>query len=823
MVQPAVRRVHKIVDLISDDEQDGLSEGEVEFFDAQSVGELIDFGADLNFLNLPEFGNAEVDERDVIDLTAIPDVDVPPSDVAHHVAEDATPSNDRVEFELISKAVCLQLVMDVFPDVSVDHVLTMIQERTTDLTRTKEHSERIVNELLKEGTYPKEAESASKKRRRADSEQFSDYEKNEHTAGVLSYATDAIALLKDEFLNIPARHIDNTFRQHKTLFRSYLVLEEQLRTYNQTTRTFAKPPRPRNKRGIEFVLIEQGSRLPKELRAAKKKIETKPNTAKRQKVEEMKRVEEINLQRAQKNNEMGECQCCFAQYPLNRMISCSGKDLHLFCMACPKQYIETEIGQGKCRPVCFASTDCKGTFSRAQLQQVLDQKTFDRLEHLQQQQDLAAAGLDFLSECPFCDYKQECPPIEVDKEFRCQNKKCGKTSCRHCNKETHIPLSCEEAKKDDKITLRHVVEEAMTAALIRKCNKCQQPFIKEYGCNKMSCTNCGNKQCYICSKNVNNYEHFGDPNKGRCALHDNVEDVHAQAVKRAADEAMAKVKAENPELSEADLMVQVSDRVKQAEAARRGRAAERLNEFPYEMLANQLVHRPGFPRIPPLQGPGAEPPRPLGRLGAAIGAAYNGLAAAVVLPAVPAANDPPVAGQPGPAQRRAQEIVLARQRMHNHFHDALNPLAPIDQDFRAAQNRFQQQLRDANPRAHNANRALDAQGFQAEMDAYRVDLEARNRRIQEPQCQIAELDRRRRALDGPQQNARPALPANNAVPGAWPAAPGLGDLAAHPLNPGPGAGVGGGLAFGGLDANRATRNREMNAWFEEQLRNVQDR
>lgn len=35
-----------------------------------------------------------------------------------------------------------------------------------------------------------------------------------------------------------------------------------------------------------------------------------------------------------------------------------------------------------------------------------------------------------------------------------------------------------------------------------------------------------------------------------------------------------------------------------------------------------------------------------------------------------------------------------------------------------------------------------------------------------------------------------------------------------------GAGVGGGLAFGGLDANRAVRRRELNDWFEEQLRNV---
>ena len=191
MVQPAVRQVHEIVDLISDDEEDGLSEDEVDFFDAQSVGEPVDFGADLDFLDLPELGNAEVDERDVIDLTAIPDVDVPPSDVAYHVIEDATSSNDRVEFDLISEAMCLQLVMDVFPDVSVDHVLTMIQERTSDLTRTKEHSERIVNELLEEGTYPKEAESASRKRRRADSEEFSDYENDSHTFGVPTYATDA--------------------------------------------------------------------------------------------------------------------------------------------------------------------------------------------------------------------------------------------------------------------------------------------------------------------------------------------------------------------------------------------------------------------------------------------------------------------------------------------------------------------------------------------------------------------------------------------------------------------------------------------------------
>jgi len=47
----------------------------------------------------------------------------------------------------------------------------------------------------------------------------------------------------------------------------------------------------------------------------------------------------------------------------------------------------------------------------------------------------------------------------------------------------------------------------MTAALVQVCNKCKKEFLKEDGCNKMKCP-CGNSQCYICSKNVEDYGHF---------------------------------------------------------------------------------------------------------------------------------------------------------------------------------------------------------------------------------------------------------------------------------------------------------------------------
>jgi hypothetical protein len=41
----------------------------------------------------------------------------------------------------------------------------------------------------------------------------------------------------------------------------------------------------------------------------------------------------------------------------------------------------------------------------------------------------------------------------------------------------------------------------------RSCWKCKRNFIKEAGCNKMTC-NCGAAMCYICRQPVTNYTHF---------------------------------------------------------------------------------------------------------------------------------------------------------------------------------------------------------------------------------------------------------------------------------------------------------------------------
>lgn len=189
MVQPDIRHNHQVVDLISDDESDNLTDNSAYFNDAWHDQDQL--GNEEEYTdNAPAHGRAEVNNEAFIDLTAIPDIDVPPSEHDPDVLEENEPVFTIVESELITEAVCLQSILDVFPDISIDHVLAMIRKRTTDLTRTKKHSERMINELL-EGDYPKEVDVVSKKRKRQDSEGPSDYEKDENDPGNFTYDTDA--------------------------------------------------------------------------------------------------------------------------------------------------------------------------------------------------------------------------------------------------------------------------------------------------------------------------------------------------------------------------------------------------------------------------------------------------------------------------------------------------------------------------------------------------------------------------------------------------------------------------------------------------------
>lgn len=99
-------------------------------------------------------------------------------------------------------------------------------------------------------------------------------------------------------------------------------------------------------------------------------------------------------------------------------------------------------------------------------------------------------------------------------KFTCQSPSCNKTSCLSCDKAWTDIHVCHESAL---VALRTQVEQAMSMAIKRVCPRCNTSFVKNAGCNKLTCP-CGYKMCYVCRKDIGGtgdgddvgYRHFCD-------------------------------------------------------------------------------------------------------------------------------------------------------------------------------------------------------------------------------------------------------------------------------------------------------------------------
>lgn len=123
----------------------------------------------------------------------------------------------------------------------------------------------------------------------------------------------------------------------------------------------------------------------------------------------------------------------------------------------------------------------------------------------------------------------------LPRRFQCQSPSCRLRSCLLCFKVWNDPHVCHESAT---LSLRTTIEAARTAALKRTCPRCGLAFIKESGCNKLTCV-CGYTMCYVCrqglgkSEGGEGYRHFcqhfrplGGPCKecDKCDLYKNLND-----------------------------------------------------------------------------------------------------------------------------------------------------------------------------------------------------------------------------------------------------------------------------------------------------------
>ena len=361
--------------------------------------------------------------------------------------------------------------------------------------------------------------------------------------------------------------------------------------------------------------------------------------------------------------------------PTYKIIHCNNNENpHFSCIDCFRDYVKERIGVQEWKLKCYDCSDCEATYARSQRAIALDAKTMETLDRLQQQAEIKLADMKGLASCPFCDFAAICPPIKVDWEFRCENPECEKVSCRKCNRETHAPKSCKEAKEEQGIEERHEIEEARTAALLKKCPGCGRSIIKEGGCNKVRCQ-CGRYICDVCGKDITkaDYNHFGEMtgvlhSKTKCALYDNAPARLEKGVQEAEEKAMKKIREENPDISEEDLKIKFNKEVEIGNVspfARRmglppGAMGGRLppgfpgGYGPPVMPPGLLPHIPGHGPPPVYYGPGDRYGHPH-HMAPQMQFPYPGPQGRPLLPVVPG---PPPVGNFGQRRRHAPEVPM---------------------------------------------------------------------------------------------------------------------------------------------------------------------
>ncbi|CAC5400493.1 RNF216 [Mytilus coruscus] len=247
-------------------------------------------------------------------------------------------------------------------------------------------------------------------------------------------------------------------------------------------------------------------------------------------------------------------------------------DVVLMMNVCLKkcQSSEVIIGDGKTKFPCLLDS-CKEEFPVSILQQILPTNMFSILLRRLQEEEIKQAGIPDLVSCPFCSFATIMS--DEDKVFKCLNPECLKESCRLCKEPNHVPYHCDEVEKQGETNMRTFIENKLSEAMLRTCHNCGKRFMKEVGCNMMTCV-CGAHMCYVCREPDIGYDHFS----GNNCNEDSMRKLHLKEMKEAAIAAKEKYLEDHPEYAEIDLKFDPIKLVEDFAAAQEEDEDEEYNE-----------------------------------------------------------------------------------------------------------------------------------------------------------------------------------------------------------------------------------------------------
>ncbi|XP_005098623.1 uncharacterized protein LOC101849460 [Aplysia californica] len=476
-----------------------------------------------------------------------------------HVAQAEEP-NPPSEESSVERDV--EKMQTLFPDCDPNYLF----ERLEQMGSVKNRTDVLAAELFDRKNYPtlKDLEEKEEEKTRLDKlrnlkitvEEFQQkFPEPEKTFGDItkdlspSYKQHADLFLKNEFRILQAGYLKSVLERHQG---------HVLPAYREISSALLSIPIAERKQHKRFLKNRRGilsmPTIPDEYFYHEMWfIHNEQNIADH----ENKKVQQrqMKLEEAKAKGELYECCCCFEDECLfEDLASCA--DGHLFCKTCVLRSTEAAFGEMKTKFPCLTGA-CDQHITLNTIQSIVPSNLFSKIIRRMQEEEVQQANIPDLVICPFCPFATIMSDKD-DKVLKCLNPECLKESCRLCQEPNHIPLRCNEVEKKAETNMRTFIENYISEAVMRKCHRCGKRFVKENGCNKMTC-HCGATSCYACKEPDINYDHF-NANK-KCAQTD-PNWIHQQDMERAALEAKNKYLEDHPEATEVELKNDVVDMIK---------------------------------------------------------------------------------------------------------------------------------------------------------------------------------------------------------------------------------------------------------------------
>lgn len=304
------------------------------------------------------------------------------------------------------------------------------------------------------------------------------------------------------------------------------------------------------------------------IKPTKNKINTQPE--KTIKTEPQSNDESLDARVSNLALDFSTCTVCGDTYPdpeQNNLITCSSSGWefnHLVCSECLKGHVSSLLSDGIASLECMFNKHehCHGEYAEHQIKLALESNNHAGIGAAAKEilaiegpsyskwQEVMAAS-EIIKLAGICDNYLICPlccswgcifeiPVGAEKHpFYIKCAKCARSWCTLCKRGAHDARSCYElAFSADELAnvdgmgrvIDKMIQDIATRALTHCCSICGCSYVKEEGCNLMTCPKCNGMSCFICGmklyvKGDTKYWHFTGHDKAdrdaRCPLWNN--------------------------------------------------------------------------------------------------------------------------------------------------------------------------------------------------------------------------------------------------------------------------------------------------------------